>query len=34
VTAVASVIVNAWEAAGKPALPLDQPRQPRKVRRQ
>ena len=34
VTAVASAIVNAWEAAGKPSLPPDQPRQPRKVRRQ
>lgn len=34
VTAVASAIVNAWEAAGKPALPPDQLRQPRKVRRQ
>ena len=34
VTAVASAITNAWEQAGKPPLPLDQPRQVRKVRRQ
>lgn len=34
VTAVASAIVSAWELAGKPALPPDQPRQPRRVRRQ
>lgn len=33
VTAVASAIVGAWEAAGKPALPLDPPREIRKVRK-
>jgi hypothetical protein len=33
VTAVASAITSAWEQAGKPALPPDQPRVPRKVRR-
>jgi hypothetical protein len=31
ITAVASVIASAWEQAGKPALPLDQPRTLRKV---
>jgi hypothetical protein len=31
---VASAITAAWEEAGKPALPPDQPRTPRKVRRQ
>jgi hypothetical protein len=34
VTAVASAIAAAWEEAGKPALPPDQPRTLRKVRRQ
>jgi hypothetical protein len=34
VTAVASAIAAAWEQAGKPSLPPDQPRTPRKVRRQ
>jgi hypothetical protein len=34
VAAVASAIATAWEDAGKPALPPDQPRTPRKVRRQ
>jgi len=34
VTAVASTIAGAWEAAGRPAVPLDAPRVPRKVRRQ
>jgi hypothetical protein len=34
VTAVASAIAAAWEAAGRPAVPLDPPRVPRKVRRQ
>ena len=34
VIAVASAITAAWEQAGKPALPPDQPRMPRKVRRQ
>ncbi len=31
---VAAVITGAWEAGGKPALPLDPPRTNRKVRRQ
>lgn len=31
---VAAVIAGAWEAGGKPALPLDPPRTTRKVRRQ
>lgn len=34
ITAVASAITTAWEQAGKPALPPDQAREPRKVRRQ
>jgi hypothetical protein len=34
ITAVASAIAGAWEAAGRPAVPLDAPRIPRKVRRQ
>lgn len=34
VAAVASAISSAWEAAGRPSLPPDQPRVPRKVRRQ
>jgi len=34
VTAVASAITSAWEQAGRPALPLEQPRTPRKIRRQ
>ena len=33
VTAVASAIVGAWEAGGRPALPLDPPREIRKVRK-
>ncbi len=33
ITAVASAIAGAWEQAGRPALPLDVPRVPRKVRR-
>lgn len=33
ISAVASAIVGAWEAGGKPALPLDPPRENRKVRR-
>ncbi len=33
ITAVASAIAGAWEEAGRPALPLDAPRVPRKVRR-
>jgi hypothetical protein len=34
ITAVASAIAGAWDQAGRPALPLDAPRVPRKVRRQ
>ena len=34
ITGVASVIVAAWTQAGKPALPLEEARAPRKVRRQ
>jgi len=34
ITAVASAIASAWEQAGRPALPLDYTRPPRKVRRQ
>ena len=34
ITAVASAIAGAWEQAGRPALPLDAPLVPRKVRRQ
>jgi len=33
ITAVASAITSAWEQAGKPAVALDPPRVPRKVRR-
>ena len=33
ISAVASAIVGAWEAGGRPALPLDPPREIRKVRR-
>ena len=33
ITAVASAITSAWEQAGRPALPLDAPKLPRKVRR-
>jgi len=33
ITHVASMIVDAWEEAGRPALPPDVPRTPRKVRR-
>ena len=34
ITDVASIITAAWQAAGRPALPLEQRRPPRKVRRQ
>jgi hypothetical protein len=34
ITDVASIITAAWVEAGRPALPLDAPRTPRKVRRQ
>lgn len=34
ITGVASAIGGAWEAGGKPALPLDPPRELRKVRKQ
>jgi hypothetical protein len=33
ISAVASAIAGAWEAGGRPALPLDPPRENRKVRR-
>jgi hypothetical protein len=33
ITAVASLIVSAWEAAGRPALPPDRPRPPRPIPR-
>jgi hypothetical protein len=33
ITAVASAIAAAWEEAGRPALPFEVLRQPRKVRR-
>jgi hypothetical protein len=34
ITAVASLITSAWQQAGKPALPLEEIRTPRRVRRQ
>jgi len=34
ITDSASMIAAAWAEAGRPALPLEQPRTPRKVRRQ
>lgn len=34
ITSVASMITAAWVEAGRPALPLDSPRTPRKVRKQ
>ena len=33
ITSVASMIVDAWQEAGRPAVPVDVPRTPRKVRR-
>jgi hypothetical protein len=33
IAAVASMIVGAWEQAGKPAVPADAPRTPRRIRR-
>lgn len=33
ITGVASIIVGAWEQAGKPALPADAPRTPRRIPR-
>ncbi|OFW41626.1 MAG: hypothetical protein A3J29_11575 [Acidobacteria bacterium RIFCSPLOWO2_12_FULL_67_14b] len=33
ITAVASVIIGAWEQAGRPAVPTDSPRTPRRIRR-
>lgn len=33
ITGVASIIIGAWEQAGKPALPLEAPRTPRPIRR-
>jgi hypothetical protein len=34
ITYTAAMIADAWQDAGRPALPLDAPRTPRKVRRQ
>ena len=34
ITHVASMIADAWEDAGRPALPVEAPRVPRKIRRQ
>jgi hypothetical protein len=34
ITASASMIAAAWVEAGRPAVPLEQPRTPRKVRRE
>jgi len=34
ITSVASMIADAWQDAGRPALALDAPRTPRTVRRQ
>jgi hypothetical protein len=31
ITAVASLIAGAWEAAGRPAIPPDRPRPPRPI---
>ncbi len=31
ITAVASMIIGAWEQAGRPALPPDVPRKPRPI---
>jgi hypothetical protein len=33
ISAVASVIIGAWEQAGKPVVPLETPRTPRRIRR-
>ena len=33
ITAVASVIIGAWQQAGRPIVPLDPPRTPRRIRR-
>lgn len=33
ITGVAAVIIGAWEQAGKPALPLESSRTPRRIRR-
>lgn len=33
ITAVASVIIGAWEQAGRPAVPAESPRTPRRIRR-
>ena len=32
ITAVASMIIGAWEQAGRPAIPADEPRKPRPIR--
>ena len=34
ITGIATVIVDAWVKAGRPAVPVDAARTPRKVRRQ
>ena len=33
IAAVASVIAGAWEQAGRPAIPTEMPRTPRRIRR-
>jgi hypothetical protein len=33
ISAVAAVITGAWEAAGRPAVPVEQPRPPQRRRR-
>lgn len=33
ITGVASIIIGAWEQAGKPAIPAETPRTPRRIRR-
>jgi hypothetical protein len=33
ITAVASAIVGAWQQAGRPAIPLDAPREPRRIKK-
>jgi hypothetical protein len=33
ITAVASMIVGAWDQAGRPAVPVEMPRTPRPIRR-
>ena len=33
ITGVAAIIIGAWEQAGKPVLPAESPRTPRRIRR-